>query len=148
MKKMVLSFAMAGVLGLQSILGTAQESARIDFSEAHNTVQSMLAAGSSGRAVVDATMASGMSLSEATVFAMVSGGESHRVNIAEAGISAAGNTAQALTVADAVLATAGETGPVADAVREVLQRDTALMERPSVYEDDYTPTGAGVSPST
>ncbi len=114
---------------------------------AYQAVQSMLADGSSPSAVVDSMVARGMTLSEATVFAMVSGGEQHRVAIASAGVAAADTLAEARTVANAVVATSGESGPVAVAVREALNRYADSMPAPSVYEDDYTPTGAGVSPA-
>ena len=44
-------------------------------------------------------------------------------------------------------AAAGETGPVADAVRVALDEYARHMDQPSVYEDEYSPGGGGISPS-
>ena len=111
-------------------------------------VQNLLEGGSSTGDVVRATVETGMSLAEATVFAMVCGGEENRVDIATAGIEAAGNLAQAQSVANAVLAAAGQTGAVAVAVNEAMEVYARHMPQPGVHQDDYTPTGGGVSPAT
>lgn len=91
----------------------------------------------------------GMTLSAATVFAMVSGGQENRVAFAEAGVGLATNLAQAQGVATAVKATAGDTGAVATAVDVAVDDFAAAMSQPSVYEQEYSPTGGGqdVSPS-
>lgn len=140
---LVLSF-FAGLLLLPAI---AHSQTLTEDAAAYQAVQNMLADGSSPSGVVDAMVSRGMTLSEATVFAMVSGGEQHRVAIATAGVAAADTLAEARTVADAVVATSGQSGPVAIAVREALHRYADSMPAPSVYEDDYTPTGTGVSPA-
>jgi len=111
-------------------------------------VQGLLKNGSPAADVVRATMDSTMTLAEATVFAMVCGGEENRVAIATAGIESAGNLAQAQSVANAVLATAGQTGAVADAVNGAMKVYAEGMPQPYVHEDKYTPYGGGVSPST
>jgi len=88
-----------------------------------------------------------MSLSEATVFAMVSGGQANRVAFATAGIESASNLAQAQAVANAVKATVDVPGAVATAVDEAMVKYAELMAQPDVYKDVYSPKGAGVSPA-
>jgi hypothetical protein len=50
-------------------------------------------------------------------------------------------------VSNAVLATAGQTGPVAEAARAALAEYARHMPQPDVYKDEFTPTGGGVSPA-
>ena len=119
-------------------------SAQVEEQQSCDNISELLAGGSSAGDVVRATMATGMNLVEATVFAMVCGGEANREAIATAGIEAAGNLAQAQSVAYAVLATAGQTGPVADAVRLAMDDYARHMPQPDVYQDEFTPTGGGV----
>jgi hypothetical protein len=90
-----------------------------------------------------------MSLAEATVYAMECGGDEHREAIATAGIEAAENLAQAQSVADAVLASAGQIRAVVAGVHAALQEYVRAMPQPDVYEDKYTPTGGdgAVSPA-
>ena len=121
--------------------------AQADETPSCEKVQAMLKGGNSVGDVVRATMGEGMTLVEATVFAMVCGGEDNRVAIATAGIEAAGNLAQAQAVANAGLATAGQTGAVASAVNRAMKEYAEHMPQPSVHEDDFTPTGGGVSPA-
>jgi hypothetical protein len=134
----------AGFLLLHALCGYGQA----EETRSCEPVQSLLARGTAPEDVVRAVVDTGMTLGEATVFAMVCGGEANRVAIATAGVSLAGNLAQAKSVANSVLATAGETGPVAGAVDAALQDYVKNMPQPSVYEDQYTPHGGGASPAT
>lgn len=111
-------------------------------------LSSMLEDGGSAEAVVRANIDAGMDLSEATVFAMGCGGEDNRVAIAVAGVRLASSLAQAQTVANSVLATVGQTGEVADAVREAVRMVARDLPQPGVYVDEYTPTGTDVSPAS
>lgn len=113
------------------------------------SIQKSLAGGSSADAVIRTVVESGMSLADATVYALVCVGEENPEAIATAGIEAAGNLPQAQSVATAVLATTGETGPVAEAVRAAMHEYTRRMPQPDVYQDKYTPTGGDqvVSPA-
>jgi hypothetical protein len=114
-----------------------------------DTVKNVLSSGGSAGDAVRATMETGMSLAEATVYAMVCVGDQTPEAIATAGIEAAGNLAQAQSVANAVLASAGQTGAVADAVRAAMQEYVRHMPQPAVYQDKYSPTGGDstVSPA-
>ena len=129
---------------LQALSGYGQ----VEDPRSCEPVLSSLAQRASPEDVVSAVVDMGMTLGEATVFAMVCGGEANRVAIATAGVGLAGNLAQAKSVANSVLATAGETGPVASAVEVALQDYVENMPQPSVYEDEYTPHGGGASPAT
>ena len=115
--------------------------------ESCESVKNVLAEGGSAAEAVRVTRLMGMGLAEATVYAMVCGGEANRIDIATAGVAAAENLAQAQSVAYAVLATGGETGPLADAVRGAVNEYARLMSQPKVYQDEYTPLGRGVSPA-
>jgi len=123
--------------------------AMMDEVAAYSTVQSMLANGSSAEDIITALKEDGRTLSESTVFAMVSGGENMRVAFAKAGVALAGSQMEAQAVVDAVLATAGETGPVADAVQVAMNSYIKSMPPPSSYTGGNIATGGGaVSPST
>lgn len=108
-------------------------------------LRDMLSEGASAKDTVLQAVASGMTLIEATVYTMVCGGDANRVAVATAGITLADNLAQAHSVANGVLAAAGKTGPVADAVTTALAAYARNVPQPNVHQDAYTPTG--VSPS-
>lgn len=110
------------------------------------SVLDLLTGGSSAGDVIDVIMARGLNLPDATVYAMGCVGDDDPEAIAVAGVGAAGNLDEAQSVADAVLASAGESGSVADAVQVALQEYIRLMPQPDVYEDEYVPTGGGRRP--
>ena len=87
-----------------------------------------------------------MTLSEATVFAMVSGGDSNRIDFVTAGITAAGNLPQAQSVVNAVKAAAGNNSPEADAADAALAQYVKLMDQPLIHHDDEIPSGGGAQP--
>ena len=144
MKIALRNLCLASLLALALLAAIAQS----DEMPSCEKVQVLLNNGSSATDVVRATMDKTMTLAEATVYAMVCGGEENRVAIATAGIESAGNLAQAQSVANAVLATAGQTGAVANAVNGAMKVYAEHMPQPYVHEDKYTPYGGGVSPST
>jgi hypothetical protein len=127
-------------------LASPGTSAQVEVDPAFDTVKELVGS-SSPETVINAVMNTGKTLPEATVYAMVAGGEANRVVLATAGVGMAGNLAQAREVGNAVMAAAGETGPVADAVRVALDEYARHMDQPSVYEDEYSPGGGGISPS-
>jgi hypothetical protein len=145
MKPSLRALFLFGLLAYIPLAAVAQD----EGERSCDAVLSLLAGGSSAGDVVRATVATGMSLAEATVYAMECGGDENREAIATAGIEAAGNFAQAQSVADAVLASAGQTGSVAEAVSAALQDYIKHMPQPDVYQDKYTPTGGdgAVSPA-
>lgn len=153
MPNTLLRICLAGLLALGAAIASAQDtgaptSISEDEQESCTKIRNDLLAGSSPDQVVRATVTAGKTLAEATVFAMVCGGEDYRAAVAAAGVAAAGNLAQAQFVATAVMAAAGQTGPVADAVRAEVETYARNMPQPQVHEDRYTPYGGGVSPAT
>ena len=122
--------------------------AAMDAAAACNTVQTMLVDGSTPADIIAVLKEDGRTLSEATVFAMVCGGEDNRVAFATAGVSSATSLMEAQGVVDAVLATAGQTGPVADALRVALTDYTETFPPPATYTGGNIATGGGVSPSS
>jgi hypothetical protein len=123
--------------------------ATMDEAAAYSTVQTMLAASSTPADIIAALKDDGRALSEATVFAMVSGGEDSRVAFATAGVASATSLMEAQTVVDAVLATAGQTGPVAEALQVVFTEYSTSIQPPSTYTGGNIATGGGaVSPSS
>ena len=145
MKQTLIRLTMLGLL----ISLPFSASAMMDEGVAYSTVKTMLANGSSAEEVVAALKADGRTLAESTVFAMVSGGENMRVAFAKAGVALAGSQMQAQSVVNAVLAAAGQTGPVADAVQVAMKAYIASMPPPSTYTGGNIATGGGaVSPST
>ena len=145
MTKSLCHLLLAGMLVLLPLAVSAQEN-----EAAFDTVNSALLQGT-GHAAIIKSLTEGphnMSLSEATVFAMVSGGEANRVAFVEAGVKSASNLPQAQSVVYAVRAAAGETSAEASAADAALKQYVKTMPQPNVYEDNYTPTGGGVSPAS
>jgi hypothetical protein len=123
--------------------------ATMDEVAAYSAVQTMLVDGSTPAEIIAALKDDGRTLSEATVFAMVSGGEGNRVAFADAGVASATSLMEAQGVVDAVLATAGQTGPVADALQVAFAEYSASIEPPPTYTGGNIATGGGaVSPSS
>jgi hypothetical protein len=141
----MITLCLSVLLTILPLSASGQES-----SEAYNEVKSSLAAGVSHEDIIRTLMAGhDMGLSEATVFALVSGGEANRVAFSTAGIDLATSLAQAQGVATAIKATAGETGAVAAAVDIAMDEFIRTMPQPDVYENKYSPMGSGdVSTST
>jgi hypothetical protein len=134
---------LASLLALMPLAASALEN-----EAAYNDVISSLDGGATPGDIIRALVNDyDMTLAEATVFAMVSGGQANRVAFATAGIESAGNLAQAQSVAYAVKAAAGDTGAVATAVDQAIAKYAELMPQPSVYEDEYSPTGGAISPA-
>ena len=145
MKQTVLRLAMLGLL----ITLPFSANAVMDEVAAYSTVQTMQANGSSAAETISVLKEDGRTLAEATVFAMVSGGEDMRVAYATAGVESATSLMEAQAVVDAVLAAAGETGPVADALQVAMNTYSKSIPPPSTYKGGNIATGGGaVSPST
>ncbi len=137
-----------GVLGL--LLGLSLgANATMDEAAAYSTVQTMLVDGSTPAEIIAVLKDDGRTLSEATVFAMVSGGEDNRVAFVTAGVASATGLMEAQGVVDAVLAVAGRTGSVADAVQVAFADYAASIQPPPTYIGGNIATGGGaVSPSS
>ena len=143
MKRTMLNVFLVSLLALMPLAASALEN-----EAAYNDVVSSLEGGTTPGDIIRALIKDyDMTLAEATVFAMVSGGQANRVAFATAGIESAGNLAQAQSVAYAVKATAGDTGAVATAVDQAMAKYAELMPQPNVYEDEYSPTGGAISPA-
>ena len=145
MKQTLLRFTLLGLL----ITLPFSANAVMDEVAAYSTVQTMMANGSSPADIIAALKEDGRTLAESTVFAMVSGGENMRVAFATAGVESATSLMEAQSVVDAVLAAAGETGPVADALQVAMNTYTKSIPPPSTYTGGNIATGGGaISPST
>ncbi len=145
MRRKLLQLTIIGLL----ITFPVSASALMGEAEAYATVHSMIAAGSSPVEIVAALKADGRTQAESTVFAMVSGGEDMRVAFATAGVKSAASLPGARSVANAVWATAGETGRVAEALVVAMNNYRIYMDQPSVYTGgNIAPGGGAVSPST
>jgi hypothetical protein len=146
MKKSLIVLCLSSLFACIPVLVVAQ----VEASSPCENVRGMLGDGRSAGDVIRTIMETGMSLADATVYAMNCVGEENPQAIATAGIEEADNLAQAHVVAEAVLAVTGQTGPVADAVQVALQEYARHMPQPDVYRDEYTPTGGtgAVSPAS
>ncbi len=139
MKKPLCTLWLTAVLSLLPFVVNAQEG-----TAAYDEVNIALATSTSHSEIISLLMSTYfMTLSEATIFAMVSGDEANRVSFASAGVSLASNLAQAQGVTTAVKAAVGETGAVASAADRALEEFIATMAQPDVYEDKFSPTGGG-----
>ena len=145
MKSSVIHFVLAGLLGALPMLTIAQP----DSGDSCARVENQLEEGMAPTDVVTATVTSGKTLAEATVFAMACADQAYRVAIAEAGVALAGNINQARGVARAVAFAAGEGAPETLAARKALDKFIKTARPPAQYKSDYTPHGGGedVSPS-
>ena len=128
------------ILGLLITLPISAN-ASMEEAAAYSTVQSMLGSGNSADQIIAVLKDDGRSLAESTVFAMVSGGEDMRVAFATAGVESATSLAEAQSVVNAVLAAAGETGPVAEALHVAMNNYTKYMHQPSIYTGGNIATG-------
>jgi hypothetical protein len=141
-KTTVLNVFFAAILALVPLAASALEN-----QAAYNDVNTSLTAGTAPADIIRALIGDyDMTLAEATVFAMVSGGEGNRSAFATAGVESAGNYPQAQSVVVAVKATAGQTGVVADAADAAMDEYTKLMPQPYIHHDDDIPTGGGTRP--
>jgi len=145
MNNMILIMGLAAALAALPFAATAA----IPEDEDCDIVEQLVKDKTPPQTIIKTMVGGGMSLEEGAVFAMVCGGEVNRVPIAVAGVEAAANLVQANGVAAALVATAGETSPVATAVRNALKQYEKTAKQPPVYKTDYKPTGGGgVSPSS
>ena len=145
MKQTLLRLGMLGLLITLPISANAM----MDEVAAYSTVQTMQANGNSAADIIAALKEDGRTLAESTVFAMVSGGEDMRVAFATAGVKSATSLMEAQAVVDAVIATAGETGPVAEALQVAMNTYSKSIQPPSTYTGGNIATGGGaISPST
>ncbi len=147
MKISLLPLFLAGLMAYLPLSATAL----MDKREARDTVVNMLGESQSAAAVIAALVADGRGLIDATIFALVSGGEENREAIARAGIASAGSLAEAQSVANALIATAGATGPLADVVAQEMKAYRETLTPPSTYQGSGIATGGGgqaVSPSS
>lgn len=144
MKSAFLHLCLTAVL---AFLPLAANAAMSD-GEAQSMVQSMLDDGRTAGEAINALMDDGRNLIDATIFGLVSGGESYRTAFAEAGISMATSLSEAQSVAYALIATAGEAGAVATTVDHALAEYKSSMPLPSIYQGGGIAPGGGVSPSS
>ncbi|MEH6589991.1 MAG: hypothetical protein V7746_07050 [Halioglobus sp.] len=147
MKTTILNVFFTAILTLVPLAASALEN-----QAAYNDVNTSLTAGTSPADIISALIQNyELTLTQATVFAMVSGGEGNRSAFATAGVESAANYPEAQSVVVALKAAAGQTGAVANAADAALVEYSKLMPQPYIHHDDNIPTGGGartpVSPS-
>lgn len=150
MRNFVYKLFIATFVAIVSLSAAAQENAAAQQNRAaYDAVNSALEQGAAPATIIAALTEYpfNMDLSEATVFAMVAGGDENRLDFVSAGVKSAGNLPQAQSVVNAVRAAAGQTSAEANAATEALSEYMKTMPQPKVYQDDYTPTGGGASPA-
>ena len=131
------------------VLFSLTASAALETDPSCERIEQMLVMGSPPHDVLAAVVNDGMSLVEATVFAMVCGGQENRIDIVTAGVEMADSLAEARSVVAAVVAATGDSSPESAAARAALDTYEKTARQPDVYESDYIPHGGGgVSPST
>lgn len=138
MKTVLIRFCLAALLVLP--FGA---NAMMNETETRAVVTSMLAETRSAGDIISALMADGRDLVAATVFALVAGGQENRVAFAEAGIAAATSVAEAQSVVNALIATAGTNSPVAEAAALALTEYQNTMAPPGGYQGGGVATGGG-----
>jgi len=137
MKNTILHLGLAAVLAALPFAATAA----IPDDEDCDVVKQLVKDNTPPATIIKTMVGGGMALEEGAVFAMVCGGEANRVPIAVAGVEAAANLVQANGVATALIATAGETSPVAGAVRNALKEYRRLASQPPVYSPEHERSG-------
>lgn len=143
MKTAMLNILLGSLLALMPVAVSAQDKA------VYYDVTSTLEGGVAPGEIINTLMDDyGVTLVEATLFAMMNGGEANREDFAVAGIEAADNLAQAQVVADAVKAEFGFSGILATVVDGALLQYAKMMPQPKVYESDYWSSGGPVSPAS
>jgi hypothetical protein len=145
MRTTLLTAFFAGLLALVPLSASAMDSA-LEIEQVSTYVTASLAAGTSPEDIIRALDDyHGMTLSEATVFAMVAAGQANHEAFATAGIRQATSLEEAREVADAVRV-------VDDSYHVATAADRAVnkfIAQPKVYKDNYTNVGgAGVSPAS
>jgi hypothetical protein len=136
---------LSGLLFIQPLAANPQP----EEDESCQRVDKRLQGGDSAKEVITGVVDGGMSLTEATVFAMVCGGQGNRVAMVTAGVALAGSLAEAQSVVSGVIAAAGEGSPEAVAVHEAFNAYKRTAKQPAVYEKEHIPQGGFViSPAT
>ena len=141
----LLNLCLAGVFAVLPLTAVAV----VEGDESCERVERLLQAGISAKGVVAEVVDGGMTLTEATVFAMACAGQDNRIAIATAGVALAGSLSEAQAVVTGVVAAAGETSQEAAAVREAFNTYKRTAKQPAVYEREHIPHGGFVvSPAT
>lgn len=147
MQKALITLWLATVMAFTSLFAAAVD----EQDPAFQAVKSSVANGDSAESVVRMLTQDphGKSLSEATVYAMVAGGQDNRSDMIKAGIGLATTLPQAQQVAFAVEAAAGSTSSDTATAKQALGDFAKALPAPEVYQQNYSPTGGGtdVSPS-
>ena len=148
MHKALITLWLATIMAFTSLLASAE----VDQQDpAFEAVKTAVANGDSAESIIRMLIAEpyGKTLAEATVYAMVAGGQENRTAMIEAGIGLATTLPQAQQVAYAVEAAAGSASADAGTARDAVAEYAQNMPPPEVYQQNYSPTGGGtdVSPS-
>ncbi len=149
MHKALMTLWLVAVMAVTSLVANAQQVDEQD--PAFQAVKTAVANGDSAESIIRMLVAEPHSktLAEATVYAMVAGGQENRTAMIEAGIGLASTLPQAQQVAYAVEAAAGTGSADAGTAKDALADFARALPPPDVYQQNYSPTGGGsdVSPS-
>ena len=146
MKNTLLLFAMA--ILISSV--TLSANAMMDDAQARADVTIMLGEGSTATEVISALVADGRELVDACVLATGAVQDKRRMEFVSTCINSSTSTTQAQSVADALIAAAGENTLLATAITQVMNTySTETLPPPATYQGDGIATGGGsVSPSS
>ena len=145
MKNTLLLFAMAVLISSVTLSANAM----MDDAQARADVTIMLGEGSTATEVISALVADGRELVDACVLATGAVQDKRRLAFVSTCINSSTSTTQAQSVADALIAAAGENTLLATAITQVMNTySTETLPPPATYQGDGISTGGGsVSPS-
>ncbi|MFT4824947.1 MAG: hypothetical protein ACI9DH_001851 [Halioglobus sp.] len=146
MKKLNLALCLMGAL----IYLPLNAAAVMDDSQARADVEILLNEGKSAGDIISALQADGRELLEACVVATVASSEEDQLAFVRTCITSARTVEEARSIADALIAAAGEDTPLALTVAGVMNTyNTQTLPVPASYQGDGIATGgSSVSPST
>ena len=140
MKNRILQSCLAGLILSLSLAANA----KMDDAQARADVTIMLGEGSTAPEVIEALVADGRELVDACVLATGTVEDSRRMEFVNTCISSTTSTAQAQSVADALIAAAGDNTVLASAIAQVMSTySTETLVPPSTYQGDGIATGGG-----
>ena len=140
MKNRLLQCCVAGLVLSLPVAATA----KMDDAQARADVTIMLGEGSTALEVIDALVADGRELVDACVLATGAVEDKRRMEFVNTCINSTTSSDQAQSVADALIAVAGDNTVLADAITQVMNAySTETLPPPATYQGDGIATGGG-----
>ena len=146
MKNTLLLYCMAVLISSVTLSAYAM----MDDDQARADVTIMLGEGNTATEVISALVADGRELVDACVLATGAVEDKRRMEFVSTCINSSTSTAQAQSVADALISAAGENTSLATAITQVMNTySTETLPPPATYQGDGIATGGGLiaSPS-